>query len=158
MKKQPQESKIKIYNPDFENYAWQSTHTVLEILTTDMPFLVESIRMAINRLDLSLHLAIHMGGIRVVRDNKGHLVDIISKQNDNKASYVIEAPMFLIDKQTDMRVLEKLQHEIEQVLLDNFLIVRDWMVMRERILDASEEYDKLKNIFPLMILKNLRLS
>ena len=147
-KKQPQESKIKIYNPDFENYAWQSTHTVLEILTTDMPFLVESVRMAINRLDLSLHLAIHMGGIRVVRDSKGHLVDIISKQNDKKAPYVIEAPMFfLIDKQTDTRILEKLKHEIEQVLLDNFLIVRDWMVMRERILDASEEYDKLKNIF-----------
>ncbi|AHE67076.1 hypothetical protein Loa_01527 [Legionella oakridgensis ATCC 33761 = DSM 21215] len=34
----PDETKIRIYNPDFERHGWQTTHTVVEILCKDMPF------------------------------------------------------------------------------------------------------------------------
>jgi glutamate dehydrogenase len=44
----PHETKIKIYNPELEQDGWQTTHTVIEIICDDMPFLVDSIRMVIN--------------------------------------------------------------------------------------------------------------
>ena len=75
-KNKPNDVKIKIYNPDFEKYGWHSTHTVIEVLSPDMPFLVESMRMAINRLGINLYLSVHMGGIRLARNDKGEITEI----------------------------------------------------------------------------------
>ena len=41
--------KIRVYNPDFEQHGWQSTHTVIEVLQRDMAFLVDSVRIELNR-------------------------------------------------------------------------------------------------------------
>ena len=54
-KKGSDNAKIKIYNPDFEHYGWQSTHTVVEVMTKDMPFLVESLRLVFHRMGIVLH-------------------------------------------------------------------------------------------------------
>lgn len=136
------EPKIKIYNPDFERYGWQSTHTVIEVLTKDMPFLVESLRMCINRLGLALHLVIHMGGIRVVRNENHEISAILSKEEVTKKAYQIEAPiLFLVDRQTDAAILEHLHDEILQVLNDTHKVVKDWMPMRERVLDVIGQMD-----------------
>ena len=35
--------KIRVYNPDLEQNGWQSTHTAIEIVNDDMPFLVDSV-------------------------------------------------------------------------------------------------------------------
>jgi len=32
------ESKVRVFNPQFEVDGWQSTHTALQIVTDDMPF------------------------------------------------------------------------------------------------------------------------
>ena len=42
-----------------EEHGWQSTHTVIEIVNDDMPFLVDSVTMEVNRHGLTLHLIIH---------------------------------------------------------------------------------------------------
>ena len=39
----PGTAKVHVYNPDFEQHGWQSPHTVVEIVSDDMPFLVDSI-------------------------------------------------------------------------------------------------------------------
>ncbi|MDI1352349.1 MAG: NAD-glutamate dehydrogenase, partial [bacterium] len=49
----PNETKIRIYNPDFERYGWQTTHTVVEVICNDMPFIVDSLRMVINRMGIA---------------------------------------------------------------------------------------------------------
>ena len=57
--REPGKAKVRVYNPQIEQHGWQSTHTTIEIVTDDMPFLVDSITMAINRLGLIIHLVIH---------------------------------------------------------------------------------------------------
>ena len=39
----PGAAKVRVYNPEFEQHGWQSTHTAVEIVTDDMPFLVDSV-------------------------------------------------------------------------------------------------------------------
>ena len=51
--------KARIYNPDFERDGWQSTHTVIEIVNDDMPFLIDSLAMLLARHNLNLHLLVH---------------------------------------------------------------------------------------------------
>ena len=51
--------KIRAYNPDLEQHGWQSTHTTVEIINDDMPFLVDSVVAALNALNLSVLMLIH---------------------------------------------------------------------------------------------------
>ncbi len=144
-KKKTENIKIKIYNPDYEQYGWKSTHTVLEVLTDDSPFLVESIRNTINKMGFVLHLAVNMGGIRVLRDAQGVIEKIISKDAKTD-SYALEAPMFfLIDRQTDEKILKCLEEELKKVLLDVHLVVKDWMPMREGVVAMIDELNTAKS-------------
>ena len=43
------EVKLRVYNPKLEQHGWQSTHTVVEIVNDDMPFLVDSVGIELNR-------------------------------------------------------------------------------------------------------------
>ena len=40
------------FNPDFEEHGCQSTHTIVEVLHKDVPVLVDSIRMELNRREM----------------------------------------------------------------------------------------------------------
>ena len=50
--------KLRVYNPQIQKDGWESTHTVIEIVNDDMPFLVDSVTMEVNRQGLTLHLII----------------------------------------------------------------------------------------------------
>ena len=56
-----------MFNPTVAEHGWQSTHTVVEIVNDDMPFLVDSVSMEINRHGLGLHLIVHPI-VSVIRD------------------------------------------------------------------------------------------
>ena len=43
------EIKVHVYNPDPERDGWDSPHTIVEIVTDDMPFLVDSVTMELAR-------------------------------------------------------------------------------------------------------------
>ncbi|MDP1604658.1 MAG: NAD-glutamate dehydrogenase [Legionella sp.] len=139
----PHETKIRIYNPEFERHGWQTTHTVVEIITDDMPFLVDSLRMVINRLNLMSHLVIHMGGLCVRRDKKDHqITEVLPKGSEKEDSVSVEAPIFIeIDRQTDPAVLEELHRNFERVLEDNRVVVSDWPAMRTKVREAIDELD-----------------
>jgi hypothetical protein len=54
-----QKEQINIYNPTVEEFGWQSTHTVIEIVLPDRPFILESVTMEINRYGLVNQLVLH---------------------------------------------------------------------------------------------------
>ncbi len=55
----PGELKIRVFNPDLDEHGWQSSHTVVELINDDMPFLVDSVCSELNRLDAEVRLLIH---------------------------------------------------------------------------------------------------
>src|SRR5919205_1069558 len=109
-RREPGERKIRIYNPVFEEHGWQSTHTVVEMVNDDMPFLVDSTRMEINHQDYGIHLILHPV-MKVRRDPE--------------------------DRQTEPEVLERLREGIENVLGDVRAAVEDWARMREKARDIA---------------------
>lgn len=124
------ENKIRIYNPRFEKHGWQSTHTIVEIIADDMPFLVDSVSMALNRHGLTIHLTIHPV-MAVLRDNSGKLLEVqMGRVGDGGApeSYM----HFEVDKFAEPEVLDGLVEEIAQVLVDVRKATQDWRPMRKR--------------------------
>ncbi len=141
--RKPLETKICIYNPDEARDGWETSHTVIEVITDDAPFLVDSLRMTVNRLGLSSHLVIHMGGIRLSRNSKHEVAEIYPKRGEIVADMQVEAPIFMeIDKQTSQAMLQVLQETLTKVLIDNRAVVEDWKSMRERIHESILELDR----------------
>ena len=72
--------KLRVYNPKLDEHGWQSTHTVIEIVNDDMPFLVDSITMEVNRQGLTLHLIVHPV-MKVRRDAQHRLVELARRES-----------------------------------------------------------------------------
>ncbi len=126
---------VRVYNPNFEEHGWQSTHSVIEIVVNDMPFLVDSAGMELTRHGLTVHLVIHpVIGIR--RNRSGKITDVVER--DVEAGDVTrEAVMrFEVDRQSDPKLLKKLKADVERVLGDVKATVEDWQPMRKRMLDT----------------------
>src|SRR5438105_6689535 len=77
------EAKVHVYNPEFEAHGWQSPHTVVEVVSDDMPFIVDSVTMQLGRQGFGINLVIHPV-IWVRRDEEGHLIDVLEPRSDEK--------------------------------------------------------------------------
>src|SRR3989440_10466233 len=76
-KRDPGSARLRVFNPSIEEHGWQSTHTIIEIVNDDMPFLVDSVAMEINRHGLTMHLVIHPI-VAVARAPDGTLIGLAS--------------------------------------------------------------------------------
>ena len=70
--RQPGTTRLRVISPSLAEHGWASRHTVIEVINDDMPFLVDSTTMEINRQGLSLHLIVHPVLV-VQRDAQGQL-------------------------------------------------------------------------------------
>jgi glutamate dehydrogenase len=150
------ETKVRVYTPDLEQHGWQSTHSVVEVVTDDMPFLVDSLTMELSRRGLGIHLVIHPA-LHVRRDHDGRLVDVADAEGEGggeaPADTVREA--FLqaeIDRQGGGAAVEEIRAGIEAVLADVRKAVSDWGPMRERV---SEILEALRNDPPAVSAEEL---
>ena len=138
------EPKIRVYNPQVEEHGWQSTHTIVELVIDDMPFLVDSVRMALNRQGLTIHLLVHPV-MRLRRNKDGHAISPVSP-DEKDANAITEAIMHIeVDRQTEKEVLDNIVAEIESVLRDVRAAVADWKDMSGKLGAILEE---LKNSPP----------
>ena len=55
----PGEPRVRVFNPTVGEHGWQSAHTIIELVNDDMPFLVDSVTMEVNRHGLALHWIFH---------------------------------------------------------------------------------------------------
>jgi glutamate dehydrogenase len=134
----PGEPKVRLYNPVFEQHGYQSTHTVVEIVSDDMPFLVDSVSMAINRRGYRVHLMIHPV-MRVQRDADGELERVLPAQEDvGHPESVIHVE---IDRQTEPDALAALHDDLLEVLGDVRAAVEDWPAMTQQARDLAASID-----------------
>ncbi len=123
-------AKVQVFNPEFDTHGWHSRHTVVQIVQSDMPFLVDSVRMELNRLNLTTHLHIHMP-MRVQRsDGKVISVERITEANTPGC----ETPMYIeVDRINDAAEMKKLAESLQSVLNDVRLTVADFRPMRDKL-------------------------
>jgi glutamate dehydrogenase len=127
----PGQSLVRVYNPDFEKHGWESTHTVVETVMEDRPFLVDSVSIALNRHGLTIHLIVHPV-MWLGRDGEGRLTTIT---DGSEGGATAESLMrFEVDRQSDPAAMAALAAEVERVLGDVRRSTADWQTMRGRVL------------------------
>ncbi|TVQ36447.1 MAG: NAD-glutamate dehydrogenase [Geminicoccaceae bacterium] len=129
--RQPGEVKLRVYNPDLERDGWQSTHSVVTVVTDDGPFLVDSLTAAMGREGLALHFLVHPI-LHVRRDAAGRLVDCEAEATAPAESFI----RLEVDQLTTAEALDRLKSRLADVLGDVRLAVEDWRAMVGRIDDA----------------------
>ncbi|HSA89654.1 MAG TPA: NAD-glutamate dehydrogenase domain-containing protein, partial [Burkholderiales bacterium] len=135
-------AKVRVYNPARESHGWSSTHTVVEIVNDDMPFLVDSVAMEVNRQGLMLHLLVHPV-LRVVRDAKGEIVSVSAPRASTEGR--LESFMHVeVDRQTDPAKLAELEAGIARALADVRAAVADWKPMQERMREVIRGVDSAR--------------
>ncbi|MFC3121673.1 NAD-glutamate dehydrogenase [Agaribacter flavus] len=142
--KQPNQSIIRVFNPEIAKHGWQSPHTIIELIVDDMPFLVDSVRMAINRLNITSHIMLH-APMHISRDENNHVL-AFSDTLSRKDSDVSETVFFIeIDRQSREEDIEALTLELDSVVNDVSLTVSDWHPMRDKLAEVTKRFDKSKS-------------
>ena len=126
----PGESLVRIFNPDPRRDGFESPHTVVQIVTDDRPFLVDSVGLVFGRAGLAVHLIVHPV-LYVSRDSRGRITSIDAEGTQPHGAESWE--MYEIDRQIDPQAIERLRHDIEATLADVRAAVDDWAAMRERV-------------------------
>ncbi|MBI4357025.1 MAG: NAD-glutamate dehydrogenase [Gammaproteobacteria bacterium] len=130
---------IKIYNPNYELDGWQTPHTVVAISADNMPFLVDSVRMELNRYGFTTYFIIHLS-MNVVRDKSGQITEIFSSNKRVKGKLLGEAPIYLeISKQTDVALIGQMEKDLERVLADVRMAVEDWQPMVKKAHEVLQD-------------------
>jgi glutamate dehydrogenase len=137
----PGEAKVRVYNPEFEQHGWQSPHTVIEIVSDDMPFIVDSVTMDLTRKGYGIHLVIHPV-VRVRRDENGHIVAVHDPENDGDGTIPESILHAEVGREHDRGLLDELRRSIEKVLDQVRAATEDWQAMRARAIALTEEFDE----------------
>jgi len=137
----PGQARIRVYNPNLEQHGWYSDHTVVEIVNDDMPFLIDSVTMEVNRLGLALHSATHPV-FRIDRD--GHQIERVrigsAKDDEDIANSRMESYTHIeVDRCTEPAKLEELQVCLARILSDVRVAVEDWPAILQRARETIVE-------------------
>ena len=138
-KREPGKPRLRVFNPTLEEHGWQSTHTIIEIVNDDMPFLVDSVTMEVNRHGLTLHLIIHPL-VLVDRDAEGTLRGLGTEGTPSarRESFIhVE-----VDRITDPKRQEMLAADVIRVLGDVRVAVADWKAMQDKVHEVVAELEK----------------
>ena len=128
-KRKPGTAIVRLFNPTLASHGWETQHTVLQIANDDMPFLVDSVTMALADQGVGLHVLGHPV-VQLGRDRAGKLTGV--------GQGTAESLMHLeIDRQTP-EGCARIEAAVRGVLEDVRLIVGDWQAMRTRMEEVAE--------------------
>ena len=134
---------VRVFTPSVSVNGWSAGgHTVVEVVTDDMPFLVDSVSMALTEDQHDVHLVVHPQFV-VRRDVSGQLHEVLDEAADTDAHDVArESWMHVeIDRVSD-DALGEIQDRLTKVLIDVRDAVEDWDRMHaqvDRLVEALEQ-------------------
>jgi glutamate dehydrogenase len=124
---------VRVFNPTKASDGWDAPCTIVEVVTDDMPFLVDSLAMVLEDADLPIQLMVHPV-LRVKRDGRGRLQKLVEADGTPESWQHIA-----VSRTVDPARLEALRNRILDTLEDVRLAVEDWAAMRERCARLATE-------------------
>ncbi|MGW2619808.1 NAD-glutamate dehydrogenase [Streptomyces sp. NPDC001500] len=132
---------VRVHTPTVEENGWTCSHSVVEVVTDDMPFLVDSVTNELTRQGRGIHVVIHPQVV-VRRDVAGRLIEVLSVPpaaaelpHDGHVESWIHVE---IDRETDRADLKQITGDLLRVLSDVREAVEDWEKMRDTALRVAD--------------------
>ncbi|MFI1052467.1 NAD-glutamate dehydrogenase [Streptomyces griseoruber] len=131
---------VRVHTPTVEENGWTCSHSVVEVVTDDMPFLVDSVTNELTRQGRGIHLVVHPQVV-VRRDVTGKLIEVLPAApaaglpHDAHIESWIHVEM---DRETDRADLKQVTADLLRVLSDVREAVEDWEKMRDSALRIAD--------------------
>ena len=130
-------TKIRVFNPDVEQDEWQSAHTVISVVCRNIPFVIDTLKLVINELNIKLHRVLY-SEINCERTKSGKLTSLDAKSADELLLY------FEIDHTSASSEREQIKNRVESALLDVSMVVNDFDALSKKLKGALKESEKNK--------------
>jgi len=147
---------VHVYNPSEKKDGWSIGHTVVEVVSNDMPFLVDSITAEVNRQGIGVHLAIHP--VLRVRRTKAGLLSSIIEPGMLGSETDIHGESFIhlqIEEQPEAHHKD-IEAGIVEALNEVRLAVRDWRTMRSGLAELIDELETMTTCIPIEEISEVR--
>ena len=133
-----QSARVRVFNPTLAEDGFVSEHTVVQIVHDDMPFLVDSVTMAINRSGRTAHWIVHPL-MRVGRDDQGRIASASNAASADNKNPVESLILVECDRIVGAAGQQALTEDLNRVLGDVRAAVQDWQAMLARLQTISAE-------------------
>ena len=126
--------KVALFNPVYEQHGWQSHRSVVAALVEDSPFVIDSMRIALNQRGIAIH-NIDSGVLTVSRCDEGEFQGIQApgkKLRREKDQHIRQEALVFIEitRQSDDAVFAEIQADLEKTLLEVRAVVSDFGAMK----------------------------
>ncbi|MER6030556.1 NAD-glutamate dehydrogenase [Streptomyces sp. NPDC001851] len=134
---------VRVHTPTVEENGWTCSHSVVEVVTDDMPFLVDSVTNELTRRGRGIHVVVHPQFV-VRRDLTGKLIEVLPNPPAGDLPHDAHFESWIhveIDRETDRADLKQITADLLRVLSDVREAVEDWEKMRDaatRIADGLQ--------------------
>jgi glutamate dehydrogenase len=135
---------VHVFNPDPRRDGFTCSHTIVAVVTEDMPFLVDSLGIIFNQSALATHFIAHPVLV-VRRDGRGRIKEVLEQPADSPQAMSESWQFFEIDRETDPARLKALTERILATLDDVHCATADWQQMRQQ---AREIVSQLESRAP----------
>src|ERR1700735_1523636 len=131
---------VRVFNPTFREHGFVSPHTIIDVVNDDMPFLVDSISLALTERALTLHFLAHPI-FEVTRDRAGNLSAVQRRTEplDGTKQRLESFQHLEVDRIVDPALLKSLAAQIERSMRDVRVACADWARMRAACRTAATD-------------------
>ncbi|GAA3129600.1 NAD-glutamate dehydrogenase [Streptomyces rectiviolaceus] len=131
---------VRVHTPTVEENGWTCSHSVVEVVTDDMPFLVDSVTNELSRQGRGIHVVIHPQVV-VRRDLTGKLLEVLTDPGTERPHDAVTESWIHVemDRETDRADLKQITADLLRILSDVRETVEDWEKMRDAALRIADE-------------------
>ena len=132
-------------NVDLYHSPLVSDISILRIVVPDNPFLLDSVTMRLNDLNLDIRLVIHPV-VAVKRNSKGKVVDIVSGKHASKVYTHLSLMHFELGRSEVGTRKDRIVKEVQAVLKDVATCCEDWQPIVKQLDQVNDELKKVNSI------------
>jgi glutamate dehydrogenase len=129
----PGERLVHVYTP-------AHGHTSVDVVVDDMPFVVDSLTMALDRRNLGVHLVVHPI-LPVLRSAEGELLGLAESGGATEGIVLESWTHIEFDRETSTEILDSVRDELLSVLHDIHAATSDWKPMLDALQRVAAELD-----------------
>jgi glutamate dehydrogenase len=128
----PGEVLVRVLSPKAERDGWRTERSVLMFVTDDIPFLVDTVRMVLDRYGLGIHLLVHPM-LSIIRNAHHEVVGFVDRDEPDVDVSTVEAWTLIELDRCAPGVEDRLEADVASAIADVHRVVEDFVEMRDRM-------------------------
>jgi glutamate dehydrogenase len=135
---------VSLFNPSKKD-GWTSEHSIIEIVHEDLPFLLDTIVMVLNDLEINIHLMIY-ASIRRVKEKVLLPTDPRVEKEVQESVIWLEIDRQNLAKDSGSARTDDILNSIKNAMHDNELVTNDFLPMKQKVRELIASFDSISGL------------